>query len=119
MSLRAGIDVGGTKCLGVVVDDDGTVVRHARRPTPKGPDAIITTLVKVAGELAPFDSIGVGVPGLITRTGVIRASPNLFDIAEFEVGPWLSRELGYDVAVDNDATCAAAAEWKFGAAKGV
>ncbi len=119
MSLRAGIDVGGTKCLGVVVDDDGTVVRQARRPTPKGPDAIIATLVKVASELAPFDSIGVGVPGLITRSGVIRASPNLFDIAEFEVGPWLSRELGYDVAVDNDATCAAAAEWKFGAAKGV
>ncbi len=119
MKLAAGIDVGGTKCLGVVIDEQGEVVRQARRPTPKGPEAIISTLVRLAGELAPFDSFGVGVPGLVTRSGILRAAPNLVDIAEFEVGPRLEAELGQPVAVDNDATCAAAAEWRFGAARGV
>ena len=119
MTLAAGIDVGGTKCLGVVIDEGGAIVRQARRPTPKGPEAIIATLVRLAGELAPFDTLGVGVPGLVTRTGVLRAAPNLVDIAEFEVGPRLTAELGIPVEVDNDATCAAASEWRFGAARGV
>ena len=34
MSLAAGIDVGGTKCLGVVIDDQGNVVREVRKLTP-------------------------------------------------------------------------------------
>lgn len=118
MTLAAGIDVGGTKCLGVVLDDDGEIVREGLRPTPEGPDAILDTLTDLAGELRPWDTIGVGMPGLVTRTGVLRAAPNLVGIAEFAVGPRLSERLGTRVEVDNDATCAAAAEWKLGAARG-
>ena len=32
--MKIGIDVGGTKCLGVAVDDDGKVVKQYRLPTP-------------------------------------------------------------------------------------
>jgi glucokinase len=116
---RAGIDVGGTKCLGVVLGPDGSVVQEHRLPTPKGPDAIIDTLVELAGVLAPYDSLGVGVPGLVTRDGVLTAAPNLVDIANFRVGELLSGRLGHVVHVDNDATCAVAAEWKVGAAVGL
>ena len=70
---RAGIDVGGTKCHGVVIDTAGVVVHDYRLPTPAGHDAIVDTLAEVAAQLAPFDSIGLGVPGLITRDGVIKA----------------------------------------------
>ena len=42
---RLGIDVGGTKCLGVILDPSGAVIEEQRRPTPNGPDAIIDTLV--------------------------------------------------------------------------
>ena len=69
---RAGIDVGGTKCHGVVIDASGVVVHDYRLPTPAGHDAIVDTLAEVAAQLAPFDSIGLGVPGLITRDGVIK-----------------------------------------------
>jgi glucokinase len=116
---RAGIDVGGTKFLGVVLDDAGTVIDEARVPTPKGPDAIVDGLAELARRLAPFDSIGLGVPGLVTRDGVIRASPNLVDIADFRVGERLSAAIDHHVEVDNDATCATVAEWKFGAARGL
>ena len=37
--LHVGIDVGGTKCLGVALDADGNVVGEDRRPTPHGPGA--------------------------------------------------------------------------------
>ncbi len=116
---RAGIDVGGTKCLGVVLDDSGAIIEEHRLPTPRGPENIIDTLARLAGVLAPFDTLGVGVPGLVTRDGVIRASPNLVDVTDFQVGALLSERLGVRVEVDNDATCAAVAEWKTGAAQGL
>ena len=109
---RLGVDVGGTKCLGVILDNNGEVIDEQRRPTPKGPDAIIATLAELARAMGPWDSIGIGVPGLVTRTGVLRAAPNLVDINNFEVGALLTAELGTTVYVDNDGTCAAAAEWK-------
>ncbi len=119
MSRRAGIDVGGTKFLGVVVDEHGEVVLERRRATPKGADQVIDALVDFAGELGAWDSLGIGVPGLVTRTGVLRAAPNLVSVAELAVGPRVAAALGRPVAIDNDATCAALAEWQYGAGRGV
>jgi glucokinase len=116
---RLGIDVGGTKCLAVVLGDDGSIIHEQRAPTPRGPDAIIDTLATLAQDVGGFDSIGIGVPGLVTRDGVLRAAPNLVDINDFQVGRMLSERLDCHVHVDNDGTCAAAAEWKTGAAMGL
>ena len=114
----AGIDVGGTKCLGVVWQNDG-IIREVRRDTPQGADDMISTLVEIVRELGDVDSVGVGVPGLVTRDGVLRAAPNLVGVSELAVGPRMREILHCDVAVDNDATCAAVAEWSVGAAQGV
>lgn len=119
---RLGIDVGGTKCLAVMLDERGEVLDRRRRPTPRGADAIVATLVALieSFDLAIDDwsSIGLGVPGLVTRDGTIVSSPNLPDVENFPVGEQLSRRLGRPVAVDNDANCAARAEWQVGAARG-
>lgn len=112
-----GIDVGGTKCLGVVLDGD-RVLAEVRHPTPRSPMGIIDTLATIVGELGDLPAVGVGVPGLVTREGVIRASPNLTDVADFDVAGSLSTRLGRPVVLDNDATCAAVAEWRAGAARG-
>ncbi len=112
-----GIDVGGTKCLGVLLEGD-RVVTEVRRPTPRSPEAIIDTLEAIVRELGDRPAVGVGVPGLVTRQGVIRASPNLTDVADFDVAGMLTARLGHSVVVDNDATCAAVAEWRAGAARG-
>jgi glucokinase len=115
---RAGIDVGGTKCLGVLLDPSGQVVTEVRLPTPSGAPAIVSTLVEIAEALGPVDSLGVGVPGLVTRTGLLRAAPNLPAVTEFAVAEHLEDRLGRRVAVDNDATCAVLAEWQLGAGVG-
>lgn len=133
MTRSAGIDVGGTKFLGVVIDDRGEVLVEMRRPTPVGGDELISGLIEFAKDLAVheavdtigsrspargYDTLGIGVPGLVTRDGVLRAAPNLTRSFEVPVGPLLSQALGYAVAVDNDATSAALAEWQHGAARG-
>lgn len=119
MARHAGIDVGGTKALGVVVGDDGAVQREARRPTPHGAAAIVDTLVTVARELHDYDTLGIGAAGLVTPDGCVRAAPNLGGVHELRLREELEQRLGHPVAVDNDATCALLAEWRLGAARDV
>ena len=113
----AGIDVGGTKCLGLVWQD-GVIVREVRYPTPHGARELIQLLVKIAAELQPFDSLGIGLPGLVTRQGILRAAPNLVGVADVAVGTEVAAAIGCEVWVDNDATCATVCEWMVGAAVG-
>lgn len=123
MTLAAGIDVGGTKCLGVVIDLDRDnvgerdIVRQLRHPTPHASE-LVDALVDMASELGEVDSIAVGVPGLITLEGVMRASPNIPGSVDVAVGPELTARLGRRVHVDNDGNLAALAEWRYGAGRG-
>ena len=103
MTLAAGIDVGGTKCLGVVIDDSGNVVAERRRPTPDGGDALIDTLERVVDDLTAdvgeVATLGIGVPGLVTLAGVLRASPNIANVAELDVAGRLGARLGRPIVV--------------------
>jgi glucokinase len=119
--VRVGIDVGGTKALGVVLDAAGAVVAEERRPTPRGDHSLgplVDTLVDLARELGVDGSLGIGVPGLVTRDGVLRAAPNLDGVADFAVAELVGERLGHSVSLDNDATCATVAEWQLGAGRG-
>lgn len=118
MAATAGIDVGGTKVLGVVLDDTGAVVREERAPTPRGADALLHTLTQVAVALGPVPRLGIGLAGLVTREGVLRAGPNLPGITELPVRDELVARLGRGVTVENDGTCACYAEWQVGSGQG-
>lgn len=126
LPARVGLDLGGTKCLGVLLDTHGEVIREVRRPTPRGDDAVIGVLADVARELLESlgrdhrarASVGVGVPGLVTRDGVLTAAPNLPGVVDLDVAGRLGEVLGRGVSVDNDATCATSAEWALGAGRG-
>lgn len=129
-AAAVGLDVGGTKVLGVVVDEAGRVLAEERRPTPRDADGIIDALAETAGLLADAVGgrrggvpLGVGMPGLISTAGVLVSSPNLSDVVDLDVAgrlaPRLGREFRSAVAVANDATCAVLAEWTIGAARGV
>ena len=119
--VRVGIDVGGTKALGVALDDSGAITHEVQRPTPRGErslDPLVDTLVELADALGFDGSLGIGVPGLVTREGVLRAAPNLDGVADFAVAALVGERLGHPVSVDNDATCATVAEWQLGAGQG-
>jgi glucokinase len=116
---RLGIDVGGTKCLAVVLDPGGDVLATERRPTPKAPEELVDRLCDLYDAVGPAATVGVGVPGLVTRDGLFRASPHIGQVADFPVRATLAERLGQEVVVDNDATCALVAEMEVGAARGV
>jgi len=119
----AGVDIGGTKILGVVVDptDPTTVLVEHRVPTPDGAEAVLDAIAAVVKELAqeqPVTSVGVGIAGLVNRDGMLRIGPNLPNMHDVSVGTELTNRLDLPVRVDNDATCAAWGEHKAGAARG-
>jgi glucokinase len=118
VTLAAGIDIGGTKCLGVLLDGTA-VVRQLKVPTPQEPDALIEAIASVARQLEGYATLGVGLPGLVTIEGVVRSSPNLPLVKELDARNGLEAALGHPVIVGNDATCSAIAEWRLGAGRGV
>ena len=138
--VTIGIDMGGTKVLALAVDDEGVVLSELRVPTPghssssaggdgatgaDGSEAVIEVLASVTEQLretldVEVASVGVGAPGLVDNTGVLRFAPNLPRGSGLDIAAGLSARLGgLRIAVDNDATCATVAEWAFGAAVGV
>ena len=126
--LRIGVDIGGTKCLGVVIDADLRIVAEQRRPTPVRPDAVVDTIVEVIDVLRAdlarraadrVLAIGIGAPGLVTADGTLLAAPNLVDVRHLPLAHLVGQRLGTSVLVDNDATCALVAECRVGSAQGV
>ena len=119
--VTVGVDLGGTKCLAVALA--GTrIVREGRVATPSGGEAVLDAIAALALEVAaerPLAALGVGVPGLVDRDGVLRFAPNLPGVTGLPVRAELERRLGVPVQVDNDATCAAWAERAMGAATGL
>ncbi|HZQ26143.1 MAG TPA: ROK family protein [Acidimicrobiales bacterium] len=117
-----GIDVGGTKCLAVRLDGEGQVVAEHRVPTPRGDGALVDALVSMVEQSGDgdVDVVGVGVPGVVDRHGVVRDAPNLGASAELPLRERLGARLaGTEIHVANDGTCAAWAEHQRGAARGV
>lgn len=125
-AVLAGIDVGGTKVLGVLVDpaEPGVVRAEAKVPTPSGETGVLDAMAAVVERLAhegavEVRAVGVGIAGLVDRAGVLQIGPNLPGLRGVRVGEELDKRLGLPVRVDNDATCAAWGEHRAGAARGV
>jgi glucokinase len=121
LTTTIGVDVGGTKVLGVVADEDGTLLAEHRVPTPATGPALIDAMVDVVGALRTdaVTGIGAGVPGLVSRDAVLRFAPNLPGVVELPVGALLAEATGLPGRVDNDNTCALWGEHLLGAARDV
>jgi glucokinase len=121
VTLTIGVDVGGTKVAGGVVDADGDVVARVRRDTPA--DDVAKTrdvIVDVVAELAaahPVEAVGVGAAGWIdaSRSTVLFA-PNIAWRDE-PLRDYVQTATGLPVIVENDANVAAWAEFRYGAAR--
>lgn len=97
------------------------MVDERRVPTPDGEVEILDAIAAVASEVASgkeIGGVGVGVPGLVDRDGVLRFAPNLPGVIQLPIRAELEARLGTPVRVDNDATCAAWGERQVGAAQG-
>ena len=122
-SNTIGIDVGGTKVLGGVVNERGEILASARRDTPReGGQALTQAIADVANELNrefAAESIGVSAAGFISSDRqTILATPNIAGWNGVNLDRELTQILGKRIVLENDANAAAWGEFKFGAGRG-
>lgn len=111
-----GIDVGGTWLRAARMDGHGRLSTPRRVPAPHGdPDALIAAIADLAASCAPQGPVGVGVAGLVDRDGHLVVSPNLA-IQDVPLARRLAEAAGRPFVVANDASVAALAEQRLGAA---
>jgi glucokinase len=123
MGLTVGIDVGGTKIAGGVVDERGAVVATALRESPATDTAAIELAIQeVVAELRAshdVDAVGVGAAGFIDAArSTVLFSPNLAWRDE-PLKSDLEQAIGLPVVIENDANAAAWGEFTFGAGEDV
>ncbi len=122
---RLGIDLGGTKIEGVVLDAAGQEIARKRIPTERehGYQHILNRIKLVYDELVAAvpgqpTTFGIGTPGAISpRTGLLKNS-NTVCMNGQPVKADLEKLLGRKIEIQNDANCFAMAEALLGAGKG-
>lgn len=127
MSLTIGIDVGGTKIAGGIVDEQGTIVHRRRVESPaQSAEAIegaigdlVAGLVDDLGSRDEVGAVGVGVAGYIDadRSTVLFA-PNLA-LRDVRMREDLEARIHLPVVIENDANAAAWGEFCFGAGEDI
>jgi fructokinase len=132
--FRIGIDLGGTKIEGIVLDEEASRLRQGFDATSlfrkrvetqqeKGYAHILNRIKGLYDELAAGiqgvpHTFGIGTPGAISpRTGLLKNS-NTVCMNGQPVKAELERILGRKVEMQNDANCFAMAEALYGAGKG-
>jgi glucokinase len=121
--LAIGVDAGGTKVAGLLVDVTvGDILgrRHVDTPAADA-EASAGAIASVARDLAEgrndVQALGVGAAGMVSLEGVMRYAPNVA-WREFPLKERIHSAVGLPTLVENDANVAAWGEFRFGAGRG-
>ncbi|MFI3241969.1 MAG: ROK family protein [Alphaproteobacteria bacterium] len=121
-----GIDVGGTNIKIALVNDEGIILYQDKYPTEasKGyetsclniKNAIKKLLKETQQTTDSIKGIGIGFPGVVdNKNGTVKYLANMPGWEDINIASQIKNEFGLDVKLENDANCAAIAEWKLGA----
>lgn len=123
MSMRIGIDLGGTKIEGRAFDKDGNELDRLRIATPREDyPATVTAILEVARSLetrlGQQGSVGVGIPGSVVKSTGLVKNANSTWLNGRALERDLSAAWGREVRCANDANCLAVSEAVDGAGSG-
>jgi glucokinase len=119
-NLSIGVDIGGTKVLGGVVDAHGKILTTHRKDTPKqGGEALTQTIADVITELTQqysVEAVGISAAGFVSSDRkTMLATPNISGWNGINLEHEISRRVGLPVVIENDANAAAWGEARYGA----
>lgn len=124
----AGIDVGGTKTLLCLVDEEGNILAQHKLETQltRDPrlffawlfDELAQFCAANGGGLASLSGIGIGFPGVMNEsTGILSSAPAL-NWPAIDIRPVIAAHYPGIIVLDNDVNMAALGEHAAGAAAG-
>lgn len=121
--MRIGIDLGGTKIEGLLLDSSGTEIQRLRIPTPQGDyggtvRAVASLVQQLERGLDTPPTVGVGIPGTVSaQTGLVKNANSVCLIGN-PLDQDISTAIGREVRLENDANCFAVSEAHDGAGAG-
>lgn len=121
--LRIGIDLGGTKIAGILLDAEGQTRAEKRIPAPRGDYELTVRALRdlatdLAAPAASRPSIGIGMPGSISpKTGLVQNANSVW-LNGRSFSRDLEQAFGAPVRLANDANCFALSEAVDGAGAG-
>jgi fructokinase len=120
--MRLGVDLGGTKTEIIALDDRGRELLRRRVPTVRSYDGTLAAISElVAGaesELGEKGSVGVAIPGTISRLTGLAKNANSTWLNGKPFARDLEARLDRPIRTANDANCFALSEATDGAGKG-
>ena len=121
MGLTIGVDIGGTKILAGVVDENGAILDRVKIATPRNSEQTAAAIAQAAQSVRkdyPVEAVGLGAAGFISADrATVLVAPNMSWHDE-PLKANIEALIDLPVVVENDANAAALAEqWK-GAATG-
>jgi len=120
--MKIGIDLGGTKTEGILIDRAGKELSRIRIDTEKNYDGtiqgIISIVKKFKKEFGEIESIGIGMPGAISSDSSLVKNANSIWLNGKPFKKDLQKEFGRSINLENDANCFALSEAVDGAGKG-
>lgn len=124
-TYRLGIDLGGTKIEGIILDLNQKEVFRKRIPTEsdKGYEHILGRIenlyrIMCAEISGQGHTLGMGIPGAIDRKSRTVKNANTVCLNGKRLRDDLVRLISHEIRIENDANCFAMAEALFGAGKG-
>ena len=119
---RIGIDLGGTKTEGVLIDEEFQVIERKRVPTNQnnGYESILETIQDLVSDLKKSNektSIGICTPGALSKESGLIKNSNTQCLIGKDLKNDLEKILDQEISIENDANCFALAEARLGAAK--
>jgi Transcriptional regulator/sugar kinase len=119
--LKLGIDLGGTKIEGILLDEKGREINRKRIPTQRddGYDAIVDRICSLVYELKGVNetTIGICTPGSIDPKTEKLKNSNTVCLIDKPLKQNIESKIGQPIIMENDANCFALAEAKMGAGK--
>ena len=121
--MRIGIDVGGTKIEGILLEDDGRELARHRERTPTVYEDVLKAIAGVVARLdaaAPRrttpPTVGIGTPGVLHPSRGVILNANLACLNDRPLDHDLAATLGRPVRLANDGKCFVLSEAIDGAA---
>tara|TARA_Y100001970_G_C14229877_1_gene857927 strand:- start:1601 stop:2491 length:891 start_codon:yes stop_codon:yes gene_type:complete len=120
--MKIGIDLGGTKTEGILIDNTGKELSRHRIKTEKNYEGtiqgIISIVKKFENDFGNSESVGIGMPGAVSSNSALVKNANSIWLNGKPFKKDLEKELIRNVNLENDANCFTLSEAVDGAGKG-
>ena len=123
------LDIGGTKVLGAIFDENREIVYRLKKKTKEGGDSsenieqviisVVEEMIKASGiKKDRINAIAAGAPGVIDQAkGIVLFSPNL-PWRDYDIKTPIEKKFGVPFYIGNDVNVGVLGEYKYGVARG-